>query len=78
MPAHAMPEETDPLTVHLLVVFENRFGELGRDVAIHLIAVVPGGFGCVEVEAGAGAEVVGVVFAFDFEAAWFQTREGFR
>ena len=69
MPAHAMAKDTDPLAVHLSVVFEDGFGELGRDVAVHLVTFVPGGFGCVEVEAGAGAEVVGVVFAFDLEAA---------
>ena len=69
MPAHAMPEDTDPLAVHLLVVFEDGSGELRRDVAVHLVTFVPGGFGCVEVEAGAGAEVIGVVFAFDLKTA---------
>jgi len=67
VPAHAMSEDADPLTVHLLEVLEDGLGQLGCDVAVHLVAFVPGGFGCVEVETGAGAEVEGVVFAFDFE-----------
>jgi len=60
-------EDADPFTVHLLEVLEDGLGQLGRDVAVHLVAFVPGSFGGVEVEACAGAEVEGVVFAFDFE-----------
>lgn len=67
MPTHAVAEDTDPLAVHLLEVLEDGLGQLRRDVAVHLVAFVPGGFGGVEVEGGAGAEVEGVVFAFDFE-----------
>jgi len=62
-----MSKDADPLTVHLLEVLEYGLGQLGCDVAVHLVAFVPGGFGRVEVEACAGAEVEGVVFAFDFE-----------
>lgn len=65
-----MAEDTDPLAVHPLEVLEDGLGQLGRDVAVHLVAFIPGGFGGVEVEAGAGAEVVGVVFTFDFEPTY--------
>lgn len=67
VPAHAVSEDADPLTVHLLEILEDGLGQLGRDVAVHLVAFVPGGFGRVEVEGCAGAEVEGVVFALDFE-----------
>jgi hypothetical protein len=45
-------------------------GEFAGDVGLHFVAAGPGGAGCIEVETGAGAEVVGFVFAFDFESAW--------
>lgn len=48
---------------------EERGGELGGDVAVHFIVCTPGCSGCVDVKAGAGAEVVAVVFAFDFQPA---------
>lgn len=70
MSAHAVPEDTDPRCVDLLEGVGDRRGELGGDVAVHVVALGPGFLGRVDVEAGAGAEVVGVVFAGDLEAAW--------
>ena len=62
-----MSENADALPVHLCKVFENGTGELRRDVAVHPVPFVPGGFGRVDVEPGAAAEVIRVVFALDFE-----------
>jgi hypothetical protein len=36
-----------------------------RYVGFHFVVAGPGGFGCIDVETGTGAEVVGVVLAFD-------------
>ncbi len=78
MPAHAMAEDTDAVCVHLLEVVEDGPGELRGDVAVHFVAFAPGRFGRVDVEAGAAAEVVGVVFALDVETAWKSIRQGSR
>lgn len=64
-----MSENADSRAVDLVKGVEDGLWELGCDVAVHVIALGPWFSGGVEVEAGAGAEVVGAVFAFDFEAA---------
>lgn len=74
MPAHTVSEDTDSRPIDLLEVVEDGFGELGRDVAVHVVAFGPRFFGGVDVEAGARAEVVGVVFALDSEAACCRNR----
>ena len=66
MSTHTMPEDTDPLAIDLLEILEDGLGELGRDVAVHLIPLVPRRLGSIEIEAGAGAEIVGIVLALDF------------
>ena len=73
MPAHAVPEKADAVRIHLLEVVEDGLGELRGDVAVHFVSLVPGGFGRVDVEARAAAEIVGVVFALDLETAWMQS-----
>lgn len=58
MAAHAMAKDTDSFTVDLLEVVEHCLRQLGRDVTIHLIALIPWRLRSIDVEAGAGAEVV--------------------
>lgn len=70
MPTHAVPEDADPRPVDLVEVGEDYLRQLGGDVAVHLVALGPGFPGGVDVEAGARAEVVGIIFARDVEAAW--------
>ena len=65
--AHAVSKDADALPIYLCEVFENGEGELRGDVAVHSVPFVPGGLGRVDVEAGAAAKVVGVVFALDFQ-----------
>ena len=69
MPAHTMPEDTNPRPIDLRERLEDGVGQFGRDVTVHFVAFGPGLLCCVDVEAGAGAEVVGGVFAFNVEAA---------
>ena len=68
--AHAVAGDGDAAGVQLGEVREQRRGQLVADVAGHLVAFVPRRLGRVDVEAGAAAEVVSVVFAGDFEAPW--------
>ena len=69
VPAHAVPEDTDALRIHLFEVVEDSPGQFRVDVAVHLIPLVPWRFGRVDVESRAAAEVVGVVFALDLETS---------
>jgi hypothetical protein len=69
VPAHRVTRDGDARAVELFELREERFGELVGDVAVHVVALVVGLLGGVDVEAGAGAEVVALVFALDVEAA---------
>lgn len=70
MPPHAVPRYADSAAVKLRKRLEERFRQLVRDVAVHLVTLRPGFFSGIDIEACARAEVVGVVFALDLEAAW--------
>lgn len=70
MPTHTMSKNTDPRPINLWEGRKDRFGQFGRDVTVHVIPLGPRFLRCVDVETGAGAEVVGVVFALDVEATW--------
>ena len=70
MAAHAMSKDTDSFTVNLLEVFEHRLRQLGRDVAVHLIPLLPRRLGSIDVEAGPRAKVVGVVFSLNVQTAY--------
>lgn len=72
MPTHTMSENAYPLPIHLLEIVKNGLRQLRRDVGVHLISLRPRQFGSIDVEASAGAKVIVVIFALDFEATWFQ------
>ena len=65
VPAHAVPEDTDAIRVHLFEVVEDGPGQFRVDVAVHLIPSVPWGFGRVDIESRAAAKIVGVILALD-------------
>lgn len=70
MPTHTMPCNTHTTTIQLLRERrEDSLGQFLSDVTVHVVPGVVGSFRGVDVEACAGAEVVGLVFAFDVEAA---------
>ena len=69
VPAHAVPENANSIAVQLFELREEGFGEFFRYVAVHLVPFTPWLLRCVYVEACAGAEVVGLVLALDFETA---------
>ena len=70
MSAHAVAGDTDTTGIQLRESSEDSLWQLLGDIALHVIAGVVGSFGGVDVEAGAGAEVVCVVLALDVEAAY--------
>lgn len=65
MPPHTMPRNANPPLINLWKRRKHSLGQLLGDVGVHVVAVVIGRLGSVDVEARAGAEVVCVVFAFD-------------
>ena len=70
MPTHTMPRDAHTVTIQLLRERrEDRRGQLLSDVAVHVVSGVVGSLRGIDVEARAGAKVVGIVFAFDVEAA---------
>lgn len=70
MPSHTMSCNTNPPVIELRERRKNRLGQLLGDVGVHVIAGVVGCFGCVDVEARSGAEIVGVVFTLDIQATF--------
>jgi len=75
VPTHTVSHYANSFAVNLGEVGEDGLRELGGDVAVHFVAFRPGFFCRVDVEACAGAEVVGVVFALDFETSYFAVLE---
>lgn len=69
MSAHAVAGDTNTTGIQLRESSKDSLWQLVGDIAIHVVAGVVGSLGGVDVEAGAGAEVVCVVLALDIEAA---------
>ncbi len=65
MSPHAMPSDTDAIRVDLIESLEDCLGQLFGNVGVHVVIGRPWGGSCIDVEAGAGAEVVAIIFAFD-------------
>lgn len=70
MPAHTVSKDADSFRVDLLELVKHGLGQFCRDVAGHLVALVPRGFGRVDVEARAAAEIEGFVFALDLQTTY--------
>ena len=70
MSTHTMTRNTHPLTIQLRKRSKHCRGQFLRDVRVHVISIVVGWLGRIDVEAGASAEVVAVGFAGDVEAAY--------
>lgn len=69
VPTHAVASNADPAAVQHLEVLKQSLGELLRNVGVHVVALVVGLLGGIDVEAGARSKVVGVVLALDVQAA---------
>lgn len=55
--AHTMSRNRNARAIQLSERREECIGEFGRDVGFHFVVLGPGRGGCVDVEAGAGAEI---------------------
>ena len=66
MTSHAVPGYGDAGGIEFWEGREKGGGQLARYVRFHFVVFGPGAICGVDVETGAGAEVVGVVFALDF------------
>jgi hypothetical protein len=60
--------DADFAGVELWESSEDGLRQLLGDVAVHVITVVVGRLGGVDVEAGTGAEVIGIILAFNVQA----------
>lgn len=69
MSAHAVAHDANARTVELFERGENGLGQLLGDIAVHFVSLRPGFFGGVDVETGAGAKVVSLIFALNLETS---------
>lgn len=69
MPTHTMSRNTDPTTIELRERSKDRLRQFLRDIAVHVITRVVGGFSRVDVEASPRTKVISIIFAFDVEPA---------
>ena len=67
--AHAVAGDADARGIELWVFAEEKARKFVGDVAVHFVALGPWLFRRIDVEAGACAEVVAVVFALDLQAS---------
>lgn len=67
MTTHTVTRNANTARVDLVKCREDGLGKLFRDVAVHLVALVPWGLGGVDVEACTATEIVGVVLTLDLE-----------
>lgn len=70
MTTHRMTRNANPALIELRERRKDGLGQLLSDVGVHIVAVVVGCLCSVDVEAGASAEVVCVVFAFNVQTAY--------
>ena len=78
MPAHAMAENANAVRIHLFEIVKDSLWQFRSDVAVHFVALVPGRFCRVNVEARAASKIIGVVFALDIQASWNPIRHHLR
>lgn len=67
MATHAVTSNANVVRVQLRERRKDSLRQLVADVAVHVVAGVVGGLGGVDVEASAGAKVIGVVLALDVQ-----------
>lgn len=65
MATHAVTSNADPAAVQNLEVREKCLRQLLRDVGVHVVALVVRRLGRIDVETGAAAEIIRIVFALD-------------
>lgn len=69
MSSHTMSRNANPPIIKLRERRKHSLGQFLGDVGVHVVAIVVGRLGSVDVEAGPCTEVVRVVLAFDVQSA---------
>ena len=69
MPTHTVTCDADPFRINLPELGEDYFWKLRGDIAVHFVVGGPRFGGCVNIEAGTGAEIVGIILAFDLQSS---------
>jgi hypothetical protein len=65
---HAVASDTNAPSVELGECSKDSLGQFLSDIAVHIVAGVVRGLCSVNVESGAGTEVISVILAFDVKA----------
>lgn len=74
--SHAVSRDAHAAGVELREGGKDCLGQLLGDVSVHVVTIVVGGLGRVDVEAGPGAKVPGVVLALDIETTYIRRQLG--
>jgi hypothetical protein len=70
--AHAVARDTDSARVQLRESLENNLWQLLSDIAVHVIALVVGSLGSINIETRAGTKVISIILAFDVQTTYQQ------
>lgn len=70
MTTHTMTRDTNSTRIQLRECLEDGLGQFLRHIGIHVIPIVIGGFGSVDVEAGSSTKVICIIFTLDVQSAW--------
>ena len=67
MATHAVSKDTHAIAIQLLEALKESFRQLVFDIAVHAVPSAPWLLSCINIEARAGAEVIGVILAGKFQ-----------
>jgi hypothetical protein len=69
MTTHTVPSNANPASIQLRESLEDNLRQFLSDITVHIIALVVGGLGSIDVETRARTKVISIVFALDVQAA---------
>lgn len=70
MTTHAMTSNANPASIQLRESLEDNLRQLLSDIAVHIIALVVGGLGSIDIETRARTKVISIVLALDVQTAY--------
>lgn len=69
MTTHAVASDADTASVELGECSEGSLGQFLSDIAVHIVAGIVRSLCSIDVESGAGAEVISIILAFNVKTA---------
>ena len=69
MTTHTVPRKTNPTRIQLRKRTKDRLGQLIYNITVHIITVIVGSLGSINVEASTAAKVVCIVLALNVQTA---------